>query len=284
MQRTSKILTPIFLASLPLFASLRAHAQICHGSCGNENPAPPSSEYRGEANWKNGVRLPKLLSEKMYTPEQICADAKATIAAKGEKKKFALVLYTTHFCDGSHRHCMGETRTVSDPCNKFLQNNFELYQVQTWIYAKPVPKGDEMTNLYSGPDGAGPAYAVIDLESCKITGKPFLPSSEYDAKSGYRSWLDGSPQKRFQMLKSDLLKLESVRQKLDPAQRALEGRDLDCSAEERKRYPVLGTEAIDVGGQKELKIDLLRSLLNEQYEEVHGPGSLKEQQNKKADD
>src|SRR4051794_13504798 len=89
-------------------------------------PSAARSEAVRKANWRDGVALPTLVTDKLYTPRQICRDARSHLGAE-TARRFAVIAFKNHACDMGMRACMHTLRTVSDPCNKFLLSNFVVY-------------------------------------------------------------------------------------------------------------------------------------------------------------
>ena len=261
----------------------------------DQDVAPPISDENGSPkpdDWKRGIQLPKLLTEGLDTPQAICEDARRENLKAGTNKKFALIAYKSHFCDGAARNCLFTTRTISDPCNKFLRNNFQLYHARTYFHGNATP-GTATLQKYFG--GAGPVLIVLDLESCELVRKnPDLPlgsledddpktsnililpnnlgnlmqsnrpgESDGDALKRVVSEF-GSAADRFSAWKAQLLSLPGVREKISKSQQALSGKDLDCTPEERKEIPELGNGSKRVGDRAVFEIDRLRGVMDAQ--------------------
>jgi hypothetical protein len=92
------------------------------------------------------IELPKLLTADFFKLQQICEDSKKN----HPEKKIAFLMFKTHMCDRASKACLYNTRTMVDPCNKFLQENFSMYHTRMFRYKtlnspwSEMPKQQEM--------------------------------------------------------------------------------------------------------------------------------------------
>jgi hypothetical protein len=92
------------------------------------------------------MEMPKLLTAEFFKLKEICEDSKKN----HQEKKIAFLMFKTHMCDRGSKACLYNTRTMVDPCNKFLQDNFSIYHTRMFRYktlkspSEEMPKQQEM--------------------------------------------------------------------------------------------------------------------------------------------
>ncbi|MGZ3707336.1 MAG: hypothetical protein ACXWPM_00540 [Bdellovibrionota bacterium] len=122
--------------------------------------------------------LPPLLNAEFHTRQQLCEDARRN----HPDKKLILLALKNHLCDFEHRACLHVTRTLADPCNHFVRDNFAVYQTRLYRCdeGKPCetqPGTDEIADEWgmSGPD-----LIVVEPVSCRILGRTGTPIDHFD--------------------------------------------------------------------------------------------------------
>jgi hypothetical protein len=119
--------------------------------------------------------MPKLLGQdNLVTPQQICEDARKENEKLGQNKKYALIAHKTHLCDAGGKACLSTLKSVSDPCNYFIQDNFQVYHTRTFIGPFKTKNYDQLLNLYGH---MGPSLLVIDLSTCNFV--PTVNAQKY---------------------------------------------------------------------------------------------------------
>ena len=123
---------------------------------------------------------PRLLSEQFYKKSDVCADARIKASREKPAKKFALVLAKTHLCDVGTNVCVDSLRTLLDPANVFVRENFVTYHTRFLKYDFEHEKQVLKTSHFKGeaairaewqkPD-SDPEVMVVDLATCRVLGR-----------------------------------------------------------------------------------------------------------------
>jgi hypothetical protein len=142
--------------------------------------------------------LPRMLTPAFFKKSDVCADARE----RAGDKRYALVVVKNHICDFGAAACLNVTRTVSDPCNRFVAKNFVTYHTR---YYRCVP-GDRTRGCTDTPGNesisdvwgnAGPDLVVMDLRSCEVIGR---------TGAGVDRFNDPDPIERFRGMRAQLLR------------------------------------------------------------------------------
>jgi hypothetical protein len=238
-----------------------------------------SSHPRTEP-WRKYYKVPKLLNENLYKVKDVCAEAKRMNAQQGVVKKYALIAHKTHLCDAGHRACLSAFKSVSDPCNNFVQDNFQVFHTRTFI-GQHRPKAYQAIMDEYGY--MGPAMLVIDLESCQlmptIDGKKALKEGKTPpvaVKEGYYyvpPSLDGAKDDmgvhKFKS-ENDQVRFSAMREALTsriPELKPLEvDKKNDCYENNQRTLPGISDLEMVKYGELEMKGAMaIRKLLDEQY-------------------
>jgi hypothetical protein len=118
-----------------------------------------------EEPWRKYYKVPTLLTEKLYKMKDVCEEAKRQNEQQGVKKKYALIAHKTHLCDGGHRACLSTFKSISDPCNNFVQDNFQVFHTRTFVGQYRTSGSKQIMEEYGS---MGPSLLVIDLETCNL--------------------------------------------------------------------------------------------------------------------
>jgi hypothetical protein len=234
--------------------------------------------------WRSYYKMPKLLTDNFYKVKDVCMEAKKMNAAQGVSKKYALVGHKTHLCDFGHHACLSMLKSLSDPCNHFVQDNFQVFHSRIFIGQHRPAGYREMMNEYGK---LGPSLVVIDLESCTIMptvkGKAALkegmntkamvrdnfnytpPSLEAakDAK-GVHKFKSESEQIRFGAIRESLTTNVPELKKLEQGRK-------DCYVNGKRSLPgISDIESVQYGEVKIKGAAAMRKLMDEQYIDVTG--------------
>ena len=135
--------------------------------------------------FKSPKRLIVNKNKNFYTLKQICSDSRKN----NPKKKLALVVLKTHLCDTGTLVCLKSASLISDPANKFVQDNFSVYETRFIRQGDLIlNSGEEKIRSEFGKLDSNPQYYVIDVKSCSQL------SSEYalNANEGIFSMDEGN--------------------------------------------------------------------------------------------
>jgi hypothetical protein len=238
------------------------------------SPAP-----RTEA-WRSYYKVPKLLHENLYKVKDVCEEAKRMNASQAVTKKYALIAHKTHLCDVGHRACLSTFKSVSDPCNNFVQDNFQVFHTRTFI-GQHRPKANQAIMDEYG--NMGPSLLVINLENCELmpteNGKKALKSGmapKVAVKDNYYYTppsMDGAKDdKDVYKFKSDddQVRFSAMREALTtniPELKLLaENKKNDCFENNQRTLAGISDTEVVKYGEIEVKGAIaIRKLLDEQY-------------------
>ena len=147
--------------------------------CASEDLSPLkyiSQEPKTEA-WRSYYKMPKLLTADLYKPTEVCEEAKRMNAAQGVNREYAIIAHKSHFCDTGARGCISTLKSVSDPCNNFIQDNFQVFHTRTYVGSYRPSGSKEISDTYGQ---MGPSLLVIRLKDCKLV--PTVKGSEAVSK------------------------------------------------------------------------------------------------------
>jgi len=252
------------------------YAQARPNGCPTDG-APPDSRpafVHEEPDWRKSAKLPTLLTDQMYTYEQVCQEARKQneelVKDKKPPRKFALVLGKMHVCDYGSGACIHAARTFFDPCNKFIADNFIPFHARTLFDGGQRPDASrEMLKLYENP--SGPRFVAIDLETCKPLNSSYqendvtydevgIPANSDRRVDGVSVWKMEDRTTRFDEMRARLqeylAQTPGARAKIAPEEWT---KPIGCPPEEK--VPVVEWPWF---------IPYLRILMNEQYEQVTG--------------
>lgn len=234
--------------------------------------------------WRSYYKVPKLLTADLYKVKDVCAEAKKMNTSQGVTKKYALVANKTHLCDGMSRACLSTFKSVSDPCNSFVQDNFQVFHSRTFIGQHKPTAYKEIMNEYGN---MGPSLLVINLETCELmptqAGKKavksgmtvqnavrdsyyYTPPSLDSAKDekGVLNFKSDDDRIRFDAMKSALL--TNI-----PELKPLDVGKTNCFEGEKRTLPSISdTEEVQYGEIKVKGFMGIRKLMDEQYIEKTG--------------
>lgn len=230
--------------------------------------------------WRSYYKVPKLLNEKLYKVKDVCEEAKRMNASQGVTKKYALIAHKTHLCDIGHRACLSTFKSVSDPCNTFVQENFQVFHSRTFIGQHRPKANQEIMDEYGN---MGPSLLVINLETCEMmpteNGKKALATgmtAKVAVKDNYfytPPSLDGAKdEKGVYKFKSDndQVRFSAMREALTtniPELKTLaENKKNDCFENNQRTLPGISDLETVKYGEIEVKGAIaIRKLLDEQY-------------------
>lgn len=119
------------------------------------------------------IRLQANDKKQFYKLSQICEHTKNIAPSKN-----ALVVLKTHYCDNHARVCLRTSALVSDPANKFVHDNFVVYDTRFAKANVLFDQKEEATirKAWNKPD-EDPEYLVIDTtsrpNSCEIIHRKY---------------------------------------------------------------------------------------------------------------
>lgn len=229
--------------------------------------------------WRAYYKIPSLLTAEMYKVKDVCEEAKKMNLAQGVTKKYALIANKTHLCDGGARACLSTLKSVSDPCNTFVQDNFQVFHTRTFIGQYRQNKYREIMDEYGN---MGPSLLVINLETCKLVptenGKEALkkgmaeknavrdsyyytPPSQADAKdaAGVHKFKSDNDSVRFKAMRESLFKNIPELQSLDTGKN-------DCYVDGKRTLPGIADLEIVQYGDLQVKGTMaIKKLMDEQF-------------------
>lgn len=152
------------------------------------------------------TRLASRENNQLASPDQVCADAKKS--ARG--KNLALVVLKTHLCDNATLVCLKTASLISDPGNKFVHDNFAVYDSQ-FIQQGQMLNGTGETAIRANFNkwDSNPQYFVMNLKTCKVVFSEY----GYNATDGMFASIAGNKldfNKNYRALRHLLLKENSV--------------------------------------------------------------------------
>jgi hypothetical protein len=237
-----------------------------------------SDKPRTEA-WRSYYKVPKLLTDDLYKVKDVCAEAKKMNASQGVTKKYALVANKTHLCDGMSRACLSTFKSISDPCNSFVQDNFQVFHTRTFIGQHKPAANKEIMNEYGN---MGPSLLVINLETCELVpteagkkavkggmdpkvavrdGYFYTPPSLDSAKDskGVLNFKSDDDRVRFDAMKTALI--TNI-----PQLKTLDSGKTSCFEGEKRSLPGIGDmQEVQYGEIKVKGFMAMRKLMDEQY-------------------
>jgi hypothetical protein len=242
-----------------------------------------SSEPKTEA-WRSYYKIPRLLTSDLYKIEDVCNEAKIMNKAQGVNREYAIVANKNHFCDFGHRGCISTLKSLSDPCNNFIQDNFQVFHARTYIGSFRPSGSKEIAETYGQ---LGPSLLVIRLKDCQliptIKGEAeikkgmspqkavaedyfFTPPSLEGVKDskGEYAFKSADESVRFKAMKDSLIKNIPELAKLD-------SKKMDCFENGKRTLPgIKDLEEIPYGKINVKGIAGIRKLMDEQLIEVTG--------------
>jgi hypothetical protein len=247
------------------------------------DPKVPTFKYisdrpKTEA-WRKYYKVPKLLTAEMYKVKDVCEEAKKMNAKQGVSKKYAMVANKTHLCDGMSRSCLSTFKSISDPCNSFVQDNFQVFHTRTFIGQHRPAAYKEMLNEYGN---MGPSLLVINLETCELVpteaGKKAIAGGMKPQDAVKDSYFYTPPSldsakddKGIHKFKSedDRVRFSAMREALItniPELKKLEKPKVDCFVDGKRTLPgISDSEEVQYGDIKLKGFMGLRKLMDEQY-------------------
>jgi len=256
------------------------------GSVICSDPVPPfkyiSDKPKTEV-WRSYFKVPKLLTADLYKVKDVCEEAKKMNHQQGVNKKYALVANKSHQCDTGAGACLSMFKSISDPCNSFVQDNFQIFHARTTISRHITSGSKEIMREYGEQ---GPSLLVINLETCQlmptIEGEKAIArgvSATNAAKDGYfftpPSLESSKDEKGVYKYKSenDHVRFDAMRDALTtniPELKAIEGKT-DCFIDGKRTLPGMGDkDDIQYGDIATKGLLGIRKLLDEQYIEKTG--------------
>ena len=231
--------------------------------------------------WRSYYKLPKLLNENLYQIKDVCAEAKRMNAAQGVDRKYALVAHKGHLCDTNHRACLSMMKSVSDPCNYFVKDNFQVFHSRTFFKNKSILAGEKVRETYGKVE---PAMVVIRLSDCKLVPTAAatkamkagmsqekavledhfrVPPSDGNDSTGSPKFRSADEAVRFEAMKNELVT------KL-PELASLNTARTHCISQGKRSLPgILDSDKVDYGQFKDISaIAAMRKLLDEQMVET----------------
>ncbi len=270
----------------PLLQESTEAAKSVEVTC-NDPSIPPfkyiSDKPKTEA-WRSYYKVPALLTADFYKVKDVCEEAKKMNAAQGVSKKYAMVANKTHLCDGMSKACLSTFKSVADPCNSFVQDNFQVFHSRTFIGQYKQEGYKEIMNEYGN---MGPSLLVIDLETCQLmpteTGKKAVKDGMSVAsavRDGYYytppsldSAVDAQGVLKFKSL-DDRVRFEAMKNALItniPELKKLDQGKTDCFEGDKRTLPgMTDSEEIPYGDIKVKGYMGLRKLMDEQFIEKTG--------------
>lgn len=246
--------------------------------------------------WRAYYKVPKLLTKDLYKVNDVCLEAKRMNAAQGVTKKYALIAQKTHLCDGGHRACLSTFKSVSDPCNNFVQDNFQVFHTRTFIGQYRQPGYEKILEEYGS---MGPSLLVIDLETCSLMKTPAaskaiaegmkpadaVKDSYFYTPPSMDGEKDEAGQYKFKS-ENDQVRFTAMREALVKNHPSLaplaEGKKNDCYEEGKRTLPGIGDLETVKYGELEMKgAQAIRKLMDEQYIEQTGINPYAQTVNKK---
>ncbi len=113
--------------------------------------------------FKSPKRLIVNKSNNFYSLKQICEDS----SKNNPNKKLALVVLKTHLCDTGTLVCLKSASLISDPANKFIQDNFSVYETRFIRQGELILNtGEQEVRTEFGKLDSNPQYYVIDVKTC----------------------------------------------------------------------------------------------------------------------
>jgi len=252
------------------------------------DPSVPAFKYisdkpKTEA-WRSFYKVPTLLTADMYKVKDVCEEAKKLNAKQDVTKKYAMVANKTHLCDGMSRSCLSTFKTISDPCNSFVQDNFQVFHTRTFIGQHKPAAYKEMLNEYGN---MGPSLLVIDLATCELvpteagkkavsggmSAKDAVKNSYYYTPPSMDSAKDDKGIYKFKS-DDDRVRFSAMREALTtniPELKKLETSKLDCFVNGKRALPgISDSEEVQYGDIKVKGFMGMRKLMDEQYIEKTG--------------
>ena len=238
--------------------------------------------------WRQYYKIPKLITDQMYKVKDVCEEAKRMNAAQGVTKKYALVANKTHFCDVGARACISTFKSISDPCNSFVQDNFQVFHTRTFI-GSHRPAGNKL--ILDEYGNMGPSLLVINLETCTLmptTAAKKAIKGGMDVKTAAKDSyfytppsLDGKKDAKDEyQFKSDddSVRFKAMKEALTtniPELKALTGKN-DCYVDGKRTLPGIGDlEEVSYGDIKIKGVFGMRKLMDEQYIQLTGKNPYK---------
>lgn len=249
-----------------------------------KNPNQYISDLPKNEPWRKFYKLPTLLTDKFYKINDVCEEAKKQNQQEGKSKKYALVANKTHLCDAGHRACLSALKSISDPCNTFVQENFQVFHIRTFIGQHKVNGYQEMMNEYGQ---MGPSMLVINLETCRleptINAEKELKKGQNEKKLAKENYyytppsLEGAKDsKGVYKFKSDndSIRFEAMRDSLFTTMPQLKNLDKgknDCFENGKRTLPgISDTELVKYGDIEIKGAPAIRKLMDEQYIKATG--------------
>jgi hypothetical protein len=247
-----------------------------------------SPEPKTEA-WRSYYKMPKLLTADLYKVKDVCEEAKNMNKAQGVDREYAIVANKSHFCDLGHRGCISALKSISDPCNNFIQDNFQVFHARTYVGSFRPSGSKEISETYGQ---MGPSLLVIRLKDCQLmpTTKGeaeikkgmspqkaaaenyyYTPPALDDAKDskGEYAFKSEDESVRFKAMKDSLIKNIPELAKLD-------GKKMDCFENGKRTLPGINDlEEIPYGKLNVKGIVGIRKLMDEQLIQVTGKNPYK---------
>lgn len=259
--------------------------------CEDEDKVSPItyiSDQPKTEKWRQYYKVPKLITDKMYKVKDVCEEAKKMNAAQGVSKKYALVANKTHFCDTGARACLATFKSISDPCNNFVQDNFQVFHTRTFI-GSHKPAGNQL--ILDEYGNMGPSLLVINLETCSLmpttsakkamkegmTAKVAARDSYFYTPPSLDGKKDAKGEYQFKS-EDESIRFQAMKEALTtniPELKALTGKN-DCYVNGKRSLPSIGDmEEVPYGEIKIKGTVGMRKLMDEQYIQLTGKNPYK---------
>ncbi len=237
------------------------------------------SERPRNEKWRSYYKVPQLLDENLYQVKDVCEEAKKKNKNEGSEKKYALIAHKTHLCDTNHMACLSTFKSIADPCNYFIHDNFQVFHTRT-IIGSHKPKSSKLIMDEYGD--MGPSILVIDLSTCSLMPTVnaqkaiaggmnpqkavsesyyYTPPSLDNSKDqlGVQKFKSSDERLRFEAMKESLTKnIPALKENIKPR--------MDCFENGVRTLPGISDTDIVEYGEMEIKGDIaMRKLLDEQY-------------------
>lgn len=167
------VLSFTFFGTFSLAFSQGQHQldKTCPGCISTPEPFVEADSSKG---WES-IQLPILMTPELNGLSDLCTDAKK----RSPNKKYVLVAFKSHACDGVANECLKAVRNLSDDSNPWLQETFVIYHIRLMSTPTIGPKKELVEFLIKKGftcdgwkdcvDKEG-TLLVVDLEECKVLG------------------------------------------------------------------------------------------------------------------